>query len=124
MGTCGCGDGVGDWKFPAPDGNWYTLRIYRGCKDCHTPWYVIVARLTPEEAADFEVEHLPDLKFRSYAKDDPNGDAAVEIIDFEKVQETIIAKLNEAAEYYFIEAVPEAVDDVLRRMETPPESEE
>jgi hypothetical protein len=34
MGACGCCEGFGDFRFPGPNGGWYTLQIYTGCIYC------------------------------------------------------------------------------------------
>lgn len=56
MGSCGCGDGFGDFHFPGPGGTVYTLQVYRGCPDCETPLGVFLSRYKPEGAASLEWE--------------------------------------------------------------------
>ena len=58
MGGCGCGDGFGDWRFPARDGGWYTVRFYHACDECETPYGLLFEHFKP--GGDCPVEKLCD----------------------------------------------------------------
>lgn len=67
MCECGCGELRPLVKFPAPDGGWYFLEVYPGCRYCTTTWAVGLSRCTAAEAGEsfwrFFVEETPDAEF-------------------------------------------------------------
>lgn len=64
MGACGCSEGVGDVRFPGPDGSIYTARVYPGCRDCETPAGVDIQRFDPSLGPMFEEAfELPEADF-------------------------------------------------------------
>lgn len=60
MGSCGCGDGFGDFKFPGPDGIMYAVHVYPGCTYCRTGAGVSIYRYASEDWRR-ETEDIPDL---------------------------------------------------------------
>jgi len=61
MGSCGCGDFVGDWRIPGPGKDVYVLEVYPGCQDCGTAAGVTLYQFTPAEARTWGVEEIPGL---------------------------------------------------------------
>lgn len=65
MGECGCGDFVGDFKFPGPGKDIYVLDVYPGCRDCDTPAGIVIYRFTPKEAGEWGCERVEKLDISS-----------------------------------------------------------
>lgn len=108
MGQCGCGDFGAQHKLPGPDGTFYALQFYYGCKSCDTGCAVIVHRFTAEEAAQWGVPDLPEPPWREY------GEAAehwIQVLDPAKLKKRMVAfaKENEG-EYDDVGLIEDAVD--------------
>jgi len=62
MGACGCCDGFGDFRFPGPNGGWYTLQIYTGCVYCDEGPGVNLGFYSPGDPAFDHILELPEVQ--------------------------------------------------------------
>lgn len=73
MCECGCSDFNAKYKLKGPDGSWYSISIYPGCKDCDTPAGVQIGRHSPESAEAWGVTEVPDAPFLKMNGEDYDG---------------------------------------------------
>lgn len=90
MGECGCGVSNPGLKFPGPDGTWYILEFYGGCRDCEAPAGVVVRHhKTQESIEDFDVENHPELVWIRQCED--YAESPIAVVDQTKLRELIKA---------------------------------
>jgi len=57
MCECGCSSFHPQFKMPGPDGKWYLLMVYPGCKNCDSPVGVDIQLIGPRVAKrDWEID--------------------------------------------------------------------
>lgn len=61
MGSCGCGDYRGDFKFKGPDGSWYVLALYPSCQYCDTPAGITLYKFNEKEMKEWAADNLPEV---------------------------------------------------------------
>lgn len=81
MCQCGCSDFNGQWRIPGPDGKWYVIGLYHGCKDCSTPAGLSIDLMDEAELADWDAQDLPVIG----GPDHPNFGIGVLDIDLFRV---------------------------------------
>lgn len=135
MGSCGCGDFAGKYRFPGPGDVVYVLETYPGCDYCDTPAGVVVHRFRDVDEERFWFESLPELPFRNHrgnptADDDTCSEFFQPVIHPEKVMERMVklgasfqvtddgdqfqlSELIEADPYEWRECVVGAIGDAL-----------
>jgi hypothetical protein len=64
MGSCGCGEPSGLVRLSGPNGTWYGLEVYTGCRDCGTdPTLAIYTMVEGEDYVWDEWERVPEIVF-------------------------------------------------------------
>lgn len=118
MGACGCGEIEPDFKFKGQDNTIYFLTIYTGCHYCSTPAGIIIQKSTPESLKDhdefeFELEHMPELKFHTYdgklAKENESGEFVIPLF----FPENFIKKLSKLCGSVKIDDENLALDEII-----------
>lgn len=111
MGSCGCGECVGQYKFPGPNNTWYTLEIYRPCNYCKTPLGTIIRHFSGEDIEMFDIENLPDLDF-----DKELNDSYIKILDTKALEKSMIENLvYEDGPVKEVCDVEDVSEDILKR---------
>lgn len=88
MGQCGCGELVGGFRLPGPDGLTYFIRPYTGCEDCGAPPSIIIQRHTPEMVDSYDREQ-PEPPWNSYTPNSLDADAFMPVADMAKLAEFV-----------------------------------
>lgn len=76
MCECGCSSFHPQFKMPGPDGKWYLLMVYPGCKNCESPVGVDIQLMGSRVAKrdwDIDVRRVPNLPFH-------DGNAALAVL--------------------------------------------
>ena len=73
MGSCGCCDHPGEFRFKGPDNSWYILQIYPSCQGCGTAAGITIYKFATDEMKDWGAEQLPII-------DIPYDGKAIEVI--------------------------------------------
>ncbi len=60
MGECGCGSFYPSFKFKGPGKDTYVLQVYPSCDYCNTPAGVILYRMSPKEARQWDLDDVPE----------------------------------------------------------------
>lgn len=84
MGTCGCGDYAGDYKFPGPEGVMYSVGVQPSCHYCQVPRTLVVYR---HKADDDFLPMVDDLPIQPYIAGEVEGEFAWPIEEYVSGQE-------------------------------------
>lgn len=88
MGQCGCGEFVGGFRLPGPDGLTYFIRPYTGCEDCGAPPSVVIQRCTPAMVDSYDRE-TPEPAWCNYTPNSLDADAMMPVADMAKLAEFV-----------------------------------
>ena len=58
MGACGCMDFYPEFVFKGPARSTYVLQIYHSCESCGTPAGVVLYKMNPKEAREWNLDQV------------------------------------------------------------------
>lgn len=82
MCECGCSMGGPDYKMRGPNGMWYGIRVYTGCRDCDAPVGIDIFAIKDQDNDFYDIKGMPELEF-------VDGMASIPVLHAQKLVESM-----------------------------------